>query len=404
MDYGIVTGRSAPPEFAHMTQVDTVFNAVADVDQRSLSCCIEESVRSFETDGCIFRVDVETGAVEQSAFFRDGATRRYSLSPAEHPALVGLFDSFFAGMNAAHGVEMVRSDPSDRYVLTIVDSCGLCSLPDGQSDTKSDNAVSGTDSAAPSVFHECPFADLETVTCETATPTEDAQIRTIDGDTVSAREDPTIGELSTSPLGSRESASPRNGVNKECQRLTLRLDPVPPVLAKLLGILDAVEFIRSPSGVNEETPRPTLPGPESSREKNTPAFFDDAVETFTDETTTGLRLRWMLAVVGTDPVPVENIAASAQMPVAECALTLTLLEVMGVVRSDIDGGACFYAVTPEYSEWFDADDSGGFAYVESVFIKETTDIIDTVQQLYDVLTGVEQKSQHGVTASPNSLR
>jgi len=359
-----------------MTQADTVFDRVGDVDREHLAAHFEDAVQTLSRDGCVLRIEVEQDETEKSLFYREDNTRVYTISPEEHPVLVTAVDEFLSTAADAHGVDASRESPGERYVISVCDVCSQCAGSGG-------SAGSGGDGPGTRVS-QCPFQDSVGVTCSDAEQTADSYVVTRSGEVLCGCDVSSVAALASSPVPETTVVRGESGFN--CQSLTLAQDAVPPVLAKFIGLMDIIAFIRS---------HPLVGGPtrDSYRiNESVPGYgevveeFQEDCETFTDETTTGWRLRWVLTIVDTDPTPVENIACAAQVPVAEAALMMTMLEIVGVVVESGEFGERAYRLSPEYSEWVAKHGEDGFLHAESAFLADTADVVEAIEQSYAALT------------------
>lgn len=358
------------------------------IDNGKIASHLEKSVSELATEESVVEIDVVSADhIERSVFYRDDHRRVYHINPKAHPAITGTLDALFEYIADQHGMSVTRSEPTDAYLISVVETCDECDL---EGPIKKDPDDTYYPTKVLEKLTTCPFHEQD-LSCNEATADESVCICTAAGEQLTDSESTAAASFSEQPIPENEAHSTHNGDSTvtECTGVTIGQTGVDGILAKIIGVLDVIAYVRTHPSITSGTldHYPDVIG-QPSEDVTQDQFdeFKDYCDEFLLETSPGWRLRWILEVVDDDAKPLKNIAAAANISVVEARLTIQLLEQWGVVARTKDLGENRYQFSTDYLDWRETISETGVENTEPVYLSETGNPIQLIEDSYAILT------------------
>lgn len=376
-----------------MSQVHTSHHHTRVIDSGKIASHLETTVEQLEQEASVLEIDVvDASHTERSVFYRDDGERVYHVNPKEHPAITGAIDALLTRIATEHGIEVKRRAATDAYIVSVTTTCSKCRVGGTDMGTSSDSV---DDLYLPRTVVEklssCPVAAVNK-SCAEATAEGTAAVYRDDGTYLTGEGDMRVAAFKTQPVPTGDTVTVNHAGHSEPVTgtgLVLAENGLDSLLAKLVGVLDVIAYVRTHPAINsghlDQYPE-TIQEEASEVPDEKIDEFQDHCNEFLLETAPGWRLRWILEVVDDDPKPLENIAAAANVALPEARIITRLLEEWGIVTSETEQEERRYQLAAAYTDWRDSISQSGVEKTEPAYLSETADPEQLIKQSYQALT------------------
>lgn len=343
------------------------------INQQRVATHVSEMVKELQESTHVIEISTESiSHIERSIFYRDDVKRAYQLNPKEHPGLIGVLDTVFEEIKSQTHIDLTRKTPSTGYLLTVTNTNNTTTGESTASlDDLQENGVYSTSlnyAITNQPFKRYGFTYQQGID-NRINRVEEKQMQDIPQErSHAASEIPSKGWFTDETI--------ENVFEKPvlCERVTLTQKHVTTNLAKLIGVLDSIAFIRThpmiTNGVCNDYPVQLNFTPSEITPKEEMLFTKECNE-FLLETAPGWRLRWIVETISNDPKPLQNIVNAANISMQEAEITLSLMVQWGIVTEHaIDGQKC-YKLDSRYEGWKNKSSLTGFEMTEPSYMVNT---------------------------------
>lgn len=373
------------------------------ITQHNISTRLENSTTELQTTPHILSItQLDLAHLERSIFYRDDQKRVYQLNPREHPGIVGVLDATFQEMAETQTIDLTRNKPRSGYLITISTSCSECE--NSPPDTNPCHIHGCGKSIYPKPIAErimnCPFNGTP-LTCSEAIANERFLLHVTDeeetliNDSEPEGSEPPIDTVTFFPDTDNNTEHQPSVFHNERANIT-SVDTVTigqphasEDLAKLAGVLDVIEYVRTHPTVQNGVLNQSPPIPNT----DITGLCEDSIETFKKccndfllETAPGWRLRWILEVVTDTHRPISNIADAANVSHEEARLTMSLLHKWGILSESNEPGQNKYKLDDSYAIWRDSIPESGFEIVEPEYLMQNNRPSTLINNAYTALS------------------
>lgn len=383
-----------------MSEAHASTHSQPEVDRSDIATRAANTVTALEGTPGIVHITAPAGTrLNRSIFYHDGNERIYYISPAEHPAVVGLIDTVADELAGTHGLDIERPDVHDGYILRVGDGCRQCRAdadPPGRSSNPYFPACIDTQ------LKTCPF-NATGQTCKTALTGGAVTAHTTTGQRITDDHIPSLQEITDTVLRSSRTGEGNQDAVLASNGVTIAQPTIDTDIAALFSILDCIASIRTcavlPSNyVGPVTTASPDPPQHLKRDGVCTDEFESHREDFLTHTPPGSRYRWVMSALDS-PCPAANIADAASITGLEACVTSRLLDEWGILTSSLvqpepNRSPCgardrAYCHSPIYTEWRESNDLGTYREAEPAFLAAETESVRTaIQSAHAVLASL----------------